>query len=89
MSRHRIEVRVKPRRGLLDPEGKAIGHALQALGFSGVTDARVGKVVDLDIDADSEEAAVEATNEMCRKLLANPVTEDFEIEYMGPSEGGE
>lgn len=89
MSRHRIEVRVKPRPGLLDPEGKAIGHALESLGYTGVSDVRVGKVIDLEVEADTRDAAIATTEEMCRKLLANPVTENFEIEYMGTSEGGQ
>ena len=83
MSRYHLEVRVKPRPGLLEPEGKAIHHALESLGFSGVADVRVGKVIDLELDAGSPEAAVEAAEEMCRKLLANPVMEDYEIQMAG------
>lgn len=80
---------MKPRPGLLDPEGKAIGHALESLGYTGVSDVRVGKVIDLEVEADTRDAAIATTEEMCRKLLANPVTENFEIEYMGTSEGGQ
>ena len=89
MSRYHLEVRVKPRPGLLEPEGKAIHHALESLGFSGVADVRVGKVIDLELDADSPAAAVEAAEEMCRKLLANPVTENFDVEVMGQVAGKE
>jgi phosphoribosylformylglycinamidine synthase len=70
---------VKPRPGLLDPQGKAIQHALDSLGFSGTLEVRVGKVIDLEIDAESIGMAIERGHEMCRKLLANPVTEDFEV----------
>ena len=70
---------MKPRAGLLDPQGAAVQHALESLGFSGVTEVRVGKVIDLDIEAASASEAIEAAEEMCRKLLANPVTEDFTV----------
>ena len=79
MATHHIEVRVKPRAGLLDPQGAAVRHALESLGFSGVSEVRVGKVVDLDIEAPNASQAIEMAEEMCRKLLANPVTEDFTV----------
>jgi phosphoribosylformylglycinamidine synthase subunit PurS len=75
----RLEIRVKPRPGLLNPEGKAIHHALLSLGWTGVHDVRVGKVIYVDMEADTPEAAVAEAEAMCRKILANPVTEDFEI----------
>ena len=68
-------VTLKP--GVLDPQGKAIHHALEGLGFSGVNDVRAGKLIELDLDSDVGEAEVE---EMCRKLLANTVIENFRIE---------
>ena len=86
MSRYSLEIRIKPRPGLLDPEGKAVHHALQSLGWSEVDDVRVGKVLYLDLEADSEQAASEAATAMCRKLLANPVTEDFEVVVAGEVE---
>jgi phosphoribosylformylglycinamidine synthase PurS subunit len=79
LSRFRLEVRVKPRPGILDPQGKAIHHALSSLGWDGVDDVRVGKAIYMDIDANDEESAVGAAEAMCRKLLANPVTETFEV----------
>ena len=79
MTQYRLEVRVKPRPGLLDPQGKAIHHSLNSLGWDGVADVRVGKAIYIDLEADSPYEAVEAVEEMCRKLLANPVTEDFEV----------
>jgi phosphoribosylformylglycinamidine synthase subunit PurS len=63
--------------GVLDPQGKAIHHALEGLGFGGVNDVRAGKLIELDLDADVEDAAIE---DMCRKLLANTVIENFRIE---------
>lgn len=79
MSRYRLEIRVTPRPGILDPQGKAIHHALHSLGWSAVDDVRVGKAIHLELDADSADAAREEAEGMCRKLLANPVTEDFEV----------
>lgn len=76
----RVHVRIVPRSGLLDPQGQAIEHALSALGFSGVNDVRVGKAIELNVDATSPEAAEAATRDMCERLLANPVTEDFLIQ---------
>jgi phosphoribosylformylglycinamidine synthase subunit PurS len=89
LSRYHLEVRVKPRPGLLDPQGKAIQHALDSLGYPGVEEVRVGKVIDIDIEAASPEGAIELGREMCRKLLANPVTEDFTVALVeGAAAGG-
>jgi len=87
LSRFHLEIRVKPRPGLLNPEGKAIHHALDSLGWHGVSDVRVGKAIYVDLDAASAEAAVEAAEAMCRKILANPVTENFEVALVGETEG--
>ncbi|MET0377180.1 MAG: phosphoribosylformylglycinamidine synthase subunit PurS [Rhizorhabdus sp.] len=63
--------------GVLDPQGKAIHHALGSLGFSGVNDVRAGKLIELDHDDSVTDADIEA---MCKKLLANTVIENFRIE---------
>ena len=63
--------------GVLDPQGKAIHHALEGLGFAGVNDVRAGKLIELDL---AEGTTNEAIEEMCRKLLANTVIENFRIE---------
>ena len=89
MSQFRLEVRVKPRPGILDPQGKAIHHALNSLGWEGVNDVRVGKAIYLDLVADDAGAAVEAAEAMCRKLLANPVTETFEVSLVEHLVGAE
>ena len=73
----RAKVTVYPRREILDPQGKAIHHALEGLGFGGVNGVRQGKQIELDLDDTVADAAVE---EMCRKLLANTVIENFRIE---------
>ena len=79
MSRFRIEIRVTPRPGILDPQGKAIHHSLHNLGWAGVDDVRVGKAIHVEMEADSADAARDEAEAMCRKLLANPVTENFEV----------
>jgi phosphoribosylformylglycinamidine synthase subunit PurS len=79
VNEYSIEVRIAPRAGLLDPEGKAIQHALRSLEFEDVEDVRVGRLLRLRLHAESETAARDLAEEMCRKLLANPVTEDYDI----------
>ncbi len=79
MRRYRVSVHIVPRRGILDPQGKAVADALHSLGFAGVSDARIGRHVVLDVEAADERAADSSVREMCGRLLANPVTEDFEI----------
>jgi phosphoribosylformylglycinamidine synthase len=74
-----VEVRISPRQGLLDPQGKAIHSALHSLEFDEVESVRVGRLLRLKLLADSEPGARNAADDMCRKLLANPVTEDYEI----------
>jgi phosphoribosylformylglycinamidine synthase subunit PurS len=75
-----IEIRVMPRKGILDPQGSAVAGALASLGFGEVRDAHVGRLLRLEVSEPSEEAARERADAMCRGLLANPVTEDYEIE---------
>lgn len=79
----RVAVHIVPRRGILDPQGKAIADALHALGFGGVGDVHAGRHLVLDVSAGSEDDARAQVTAMCRKLLANPVTEDFEIASVG------
>lgn len=79
MKEYDVEVRISPRQGLLDPQGKAIHSALRSLEFDEVESVRVGRLLRLKLLADSEAGARSAADDMCRKLLANPVTEDYEI----------
>jgi len=79
MSRFRVTVHIVPRRGLLDPQGKAVTDALRTLGFGAVQDVHFGRHVVVEMDAPDSSAAERSTREMCKKLLANPVIEDFEI----------
>ncbi|RDD61613.1 phosphoribosylformylglycinamidine synthase subunit PurS [Ferruginivarius sediminum] len=74
----RIHVTLKS--GVLDPQGKAIEHALSQLGFQGVDEARTGKVIELNLAESDPERAREQVDLMCRQLLANPVIENYDIE---------
>ena len=76
----KTRVYVTLKNGVLDPQGKAIHHALEGLGFSGVNDVRAGKLIELDLAEGVSDEDVEA---MCRKLLANTVIENFRIEREG------
>ena len=73
----KTRVYVTLKKGVLDPQGKAIHHALEGLGFGGVRDVRAGKLIELDLDEAVGDSEVE---EMCRRLLANTVIENFRIE---------
>jgi phosphoribosylformylglycinamidine synthase len=79
MSRFRVSVNISPRQGILDPQGKAVADALHSLDFSEVRDVRVGRFVVMQLDAPDRAAASERVRDMCEKLLANPVVEDFQI----------
>ncbi len=73
----RILVRLKP--GVLDPQGRAVHHSLDGLGFEGVEDVRIGRMIELDV---ADGTSDESLNSMCEKLLANMVIEDFTIEKL-------
>ena len=80
MSTYRVSVHITPRRGILDPQGKAVESALHSLGFEGVMSVHVGRYIVIDTESENADAAVASVTAMCERLLANPVTEDFEIE---------
>jgi phosphoribosylformylglycinamidine synthase len=82
--RARIFVRLK--RGILDPQGAAVKRALEGLGYREVQDLRAGKILELELEAMDPQQARGRLEEMCRRLLANPVTEDFTVEIL--DEGG-
>jgi phosphoribosylformylglycinamidine synthase subunit PurS len=73
----KLRIIVTLKNGVLDPQGKAIHHALEGLGFVGVNDVRAGKLIELDVAGDTSDVAID---EMCRKLLANTVIENYRIE---------
>ena len=73
----RVLISLKP--GVLDPQGRAVHHALEGLGFKGVDDVRIGRTVELDVADDTSDQAL---NDMCEKLLANTVIENYKIEKL-------
>ncbi len=75
-------VNVYLKEGVLDPQGKAVHHALGSLGFKGVNDVRIGKQIVVDLDAEDAAAAEEEVKKMCETLLANTVIEDYDIEIV-------
>ncbi len=77
MTRFTVSVKIVPRHGLLDPQGKAVTDALHTLGFASVRDVHVGRLLVIDLEAADTAAAQAKVREMCERLLANPVTEDF------------
>jgi phosphoribosylformylglycinamidine synthase len=74
----KVRIFVTLKAGVLDPQGKAIHHALEGLGFAGVNDVRAGKLIELDV---GESAAESDIDDMCRRLLANTVIENYRIEW--------
>jgi phosphoribosylformylglycinamidine synthase len=83
MKAFRIEVRVMPRAALLDPQGQAVEHALHALGFGEVARVRMGKHLVLDVNAPTRDEALARARAMCERLLANLVTEDYDLVVNG------
>jgi phosphoribosylformylglycinamidine synthase PurS subunit len=74
----RARVLIRPKAGILDPQGVAVERALPALGFAGVANVHVGRLVELDVEDEGQ------LDDMCRKLLANPLIEDYEIQAVEP-----
>lgn len=83
--RAQVTVRLKP--AVLDPQGEAVHHALEHMGFEGVRGVRVGKLIEIDLEDRSAEEAQKALEEMADRLLANPVIESYEVTVAG-AEGG-
>ena len=75
----RARVLIRPKAGILDPQGVAVERALPALGFEGVSNVHVGRLVELDVEDESR------LEELCEKLLANPLIEDYEIQTAAPA----
>jgi phosphoribosylformylglycinamidine synthase subunit PurS len=78
----KVRVDVMLKKGVLDPQGKAIGHALGNLGFGGVADVRAGKVIEIELAENDRAKAVETVTKMAEKLLANLVIEDFKVDIV-------
>jgi phosphoribosylformylglycinamidine synthase len=78
-----VKVFVTPRKGILDPQGRAVEQALKSLGFTSVSDVRIGKYIVLEIAARSAAEARDQAHRMCERLLANPLIEDYTFEVEG------
>jgi len=87
-SRYVIEAEVMPKQGVNDPQGDSILSGLRSLGFAETARVRCGKLIRLEIDAESEEAAIARATAMCEKLLANPVIEEFDLRAIPASQAG-
>ena len=79
----KIKVFVTPKRNVLDPQGAAVGHALESLGLKGLKGTRVGKVIELELDAPDSAALRSQLDRLCGELLSNPVIEDYRYEITG------
>ena len=79
MNKYFVKVEVKLKPLVLDPQGKAVSSALNNLGYNEVTSTRIGKLIELNIEGESEDKVKESVTEMCNKLLANTVIEDYSI----------
>ena len=77
----RARVLIRPKEGILDPQGQAVERALPALGFKGVSEVRVGRMVELEAERPED------IEEMCERLLANPLIEDYEVLLLEPASG--
>ena len=82
--RFEAKLAVSPRAGIANPEGATIERALPALGFDTARDVRVGKIIRLEIEADSADAATAIVEDMCGRFLSNPVIEDTTVEILNP-----
>ncbi len=78
----KVRVSVSLKNGVLDPQGRAIQHSLEGLGFSGVTDVRAGRLIELEVDDSVSDADLD---EMCKRLLANMVIENYRVERVAPT----
>ncbi len=74
-----VDVRITPRGGILDPEGETIARALDNLGYEGIQSVQAGRLIRLDIEAASEEAAQASVEKMCEELIANPIIEEYVV----------
>lgn len=88
MSRYDVLVEVRLRPGIADPEGSTIERALPSLGFTGVHGVRMGKAIRFGVEAEHEAEARTTAEELCRRLLANPVLEDARIDVVPAADGG-
>jgi len=78
----KVRVLVRPKEGILDPQGQAVERALPALGYDGVSNVHVGRLIELEVSEGEPEAVTSRVKEMCERLLANPLIESYEVEQL-------
>lgn len=78
----RAEINVMPHKALLDPQGKAVSNSMKNIGLAEISGVRIGKHIHLEVEADDEASAKAKVDEACKKLLINPITENYEFEVM-------
>ena len=78
----KVQVLVRPKEGILDPQGQAVERALPALGYEGVSNVHIGRLIELDVEGGDAEAVVSRVREMCERLLANPLIESYQVEAL-------
>ena len=76
----KVRVLVRPKEGILDPQGQAVERALPALGYEGVSNVRIGRLIELEVDGGDADAVAASVREMCERLLANPLIESYQVE---------
>ena len=76
----KVRVLVRPKEGILDPQGQAVERALPALGYEGVSNVHIGRLIELDVEGGDAERGRASVREMCERLLANPLIESYEVE---------
>jgi phosphoribosylformylglycinamidine synthase len=76
----KVRVLVRPKEGILDPQGQAVERALPALGYEGVSNVRIGRLIELEVDGGDADAVATSVREMCERLLANPLIESYQVE---------
>lgn len=86
---YKAEVYVTFKKGVLDPQGETVGRSLNSMGFAGIEEVRIGRFIEMKIDAPDQEAAALMVEEACQQLLANPVLEDFRVHITSHDDGGE
>jgi phosphoribosylformylglycinamidine synthase subunit PurS len=78
----KVRVLVRPKEGILDPQGQAVERALPALGYEGVSNVRIGRLIELEVDGGDADAVTASVREMCERLLANPLIESYQVEAL-------
>jgi phosphoribosylformylglycinamidine synthase len=83
----KVRVLVRPKEGILDPQGQAVERALPALGYEGVSKVRIGRLIELEVSDSEPDSATSSVREMCERLLANPLIESYQVEALPDEEG--